>query len=80
MTLVKQKIQLCPICKSEDLAVWAGNVTGEYLCKSCGYKGAFIIEKEVSRPVIGEIRTEDGKTKSDKRHKSAGKPKRKKAR
>ncbi|MBI2040498.1 MAG: TFIIB-type zinc ribbon-containing protein [DPANN group archaeon] len=80
MTIIKKKIQLCPICKSEDLVMWAGNVTGEYLCKNCGYKGAFIIEKEVSLPVIGEARTEDEKTKSDKGHKPAGKPKRKKAR
>lgn len=37
----------CPVCKSQEIFPVAGGfVGGIYLCKSCGYRGAFILEIE----------------------------------
>ncbi len=40
------KTQFCPRCKSTDLEMYAGGVTGTIRCKKCGYMGSLIIEKD----------------------------------
>ncbi len=47
MAIIRTSIQVCPICQSENLVPWAGGISGEMLCKDCGYHGTFIIEKSV---------------------------------
>lgn len=35
----------CPVCKSQEIYAVAGGYIGQvYLCKSCGYRGSFILE------------------------------------
>jgi transposase-like protein len=35
----------CPVCKSRDIFPVAGGYMGQvYLCKSCGYRGSFVLE------------------------------------
>jgi transposase-like protein len=41
----------CPVCKSQEIFPVAGGfVGGIYLCKNCGYRGAFILEIEGAAP------------------------------
>ena len=47
MAIVRTSITICPICQSENLTPWAGGLSGEMLCKECGYHGSFVIEKSV---------------------------------
>lgn len=47
MAIIRTSIQICPVCQSENLTPWAGGLSGEMLCKDCGYHGALIIEKSV---------------------------------
>jgi transcription initiation factor TFIIIB Brf1 subunit/transcription initiation factor TFIIB len=47
MAIIRTSIQVCTICQSENLVPWAGGISGEMLCKDCGYHGTFIIEKSV---------------------------------
>ncbi len=35
----------CPVCRSSDIFwVTGGNLGQVYQCKSCGYRGTFVIE------------------------------------
>jgi hypothetical protein len=35
----------CPVCKNRDVFPVAGGYMGQvYLCKSCGYRGSFVLE------------------------------------
>jgi transposase-like protein len=35
----------CPACKSQEIYAVAGGYIGQvYLCKSCGYRGSFVLE------------------------------------
>jgi len=35
----------CPVCKSSDIFPVAGGYIGQvYLCKSCRYRGSFVLE------------------------------------
>ena len=47
MAIIRTSITVCPICQSENLVPWAGGLSGEMLCKDCGYHGSFVIEKSV---------------------------------
>jgi transposase-like protein len=41
----------CPVCKSPDIFAVAGGYIGQiYLCKSCGYRGSFVLETENGEP------------------------------
>lgn len=34
----------CPVCKNHDIFPVAGGYIGQvYLCKSCGYRGSFVL-------------------------------------
>lgn len=35
----------CPNCKSSNIFLFAGGITGSYQCKDCGYVGPIVIEK-----------------------------------
>ncbi len=43
----KIKILICPKCKSDNITLDSGGITGKYVCKNCMYTGNLIIEKEV---------------------------------
>jgi uncharacterized protein YbaR (Trm112 family) len=37
----------CPVCKSRDIFPVAGGYIGQvYLCKSCKYRGSFVLETD----------------------------------
>jgi len=37
----------CPVCKSRDIFPVAGGYIGQvYLCKSCNYRGSFVLETD----------------------------------
>jgi transposase-like protein len=37
----------CPVCKSRDIFPVAGGYMGQvYLCKSCRYRGSFVLETD----------------------------------
>jgi len=37
----------CPVCKSHDIFPVAGGYMGQvYLCKSCRYRGSFVLETD----------------------------------
>jgi transposase-like protein len=37
----------CPVCKSRDIFPVVGGYIGQvYLCKSCKYRGSFVLETE----------------------------------
>ena len=39
---------VCPDCRSTDVDFELGLITGrKYLCRDCGYVGAFILERKV---------------------------------
>ncbi len=41
----------CPQCHGTDLYYEAGLITGyKYHCKTCGYIGVFVIEREIEPP------------------------------
>lgn len=40
---------LCPKCRSGRIEMYAGFVTGSYLCKKCGYLGPLIEEISAKR-------------------------------
>ena len=42
------KIRFCPKCKSTEVNLFVGGITGKYKCKKCGYVGIFP-EKEVEK-------------------------------
>jgi len=41
----------CPSCKSQEIYAVAGGYIGQvYLCKSCGYRGSFVLEIDDAAP------------------------------
>jgi len=41
----------CPVCKSHDIFPVAGGYIGQvYLCKSCNYRGSFVLETDELDP------------------------------
>jgi transposase-like protein len=37
----------CPVCKKRDVYPVAGGYVGQiYRCKSCGYRGSFVLETD----------------------------------
>ena len=44
MTSITKKI--CPNCGTEDVTMIAGGITGNWMCKNCGYRGS-VLEKEI---------------------------------
>ena len=38
--------KICMNCGSEDVHLVAGGVTGQWVCKNCGYVGS-VLEKEI---------------------------------
>lgn len=52
------KVLECPECGRSDMDYVAGMETGKkYLCKHCGYEGAFVVER-MKTP--DELRAEEG--------------------
>ena len=45
--LKKVKIKYCPKCRTANLDMYAGLITGTYHCKKCGYFGTLVIEKSI---------------------------------
>ena len=46
----KKKVEkeiFCPKCKSADITLYMGGIFGKYKCKSCGYIGPIVVEKEL---------------------------------
>lgn len=41
---MSRKILVCPVCKSTDVELDTGGVSGKYYCKSCGYIGSYVLE------------------------------------
>lgn len=37
-------MKICPKCKSKNITLYRGGITGQYVCKDCGYIGELIIE------------------------------------
>ena len=37
---------ICPRCKSKNVTLYDGGITGKFICKKCGYIGSLIIEIE----------------------------------
>jgi len=42
------KIKKCPKCKSKNIWLDTGGITGKYKCKDCGYVGSLIISEDVT--------------------------------
>ena len=40
-------IKFCPRCKSENVEMVAGGITGTWMCRECGYSGSIFPEKEI---------------------------------
>ncbi len=41
----------CPVCKSHDIFPVAGGYIGQvYVCKSCKYRGSFVLEADDTDP------------------------------
>jgi transposase-like protein len=38
------RILVCPVCKSADITLDTGGITGKYMCKKCGYIGSVVLE------------------------------------
>ena len=38
--------KICPNCGSDDVTMVAGGITGNWMCKRCGYQGS-VLEKEI---------------------------------
>ena len=77
MAIIRTSITVCPICQSENLVPWAGGISGEMLCKDCGYHGSFVIEKSVDG---GEDKISGLGQKKDETEENPAKPKPSKAR
>jgi hypothetical protein len=45
--VVVARILVCPVCRKGRLEMYAGWVTGSYICKKCGYIGSLVIEEDV---------------------------------
>lgn len=44
------KVRTCPECGSVDIQPYMGAVLGmQYKCKTCGYIGALIVERDVEK-------------------------------
>ncbi len=39
-----KKILVCPVCKSTEITLDTGGITGKYMCKNCGYIGSVVLE------------------------------------
>ncbi len=39
--------KFCPKCKSEDVEMVAGGITGSWVCGNCGFMGTVFPEKEI---------------------------------
>ncbi len=47
------KIRTCPSCGSIDIHLHLGGTTGmKYKCKTCGYIGPLIIERDVDKKFL----------------------------
>ena len=56
------KIQMCPVCNEDALKLFVGGQTGQFECKSCGYIGPLIVEKDITPMKFntGAVVTEPG--------------------
>ena len=39
--------KFCPNCRSEEVMMVAGGITGAWMCKNCGFSGSVFPEKEI---------------------------------
>jgi hypothetical protein len=42
----------CPSCKSKNITLYAGGITGAYECGKCGYVGTLILEMPLIPKVV----------------------------
>lgn len=46
--MLPKTVKRCPECGSTNITLWVGMVIGNfYFCKSCGYRGALILEEDI---------------------------------
>ena len=45
----KSTIKYCPKCKTANLDIVSGWLTGSYHCRKCGYMGPIILEKDIDK-------------------------------
>ena len=38
------RVLVCPVCRSTDVELDTGGVSGKYYCKKCGYVGSYVLE------------------------------------
>lgn len=44
-------IKICPTCRSEEITMVTGGITGMWKCKNCGYENdIFPVRDEVIKP------------------------------
>jgi len=48
----KMRIKFCPKCKSTEIEMSSGGLTGFWNCKKCGYNGTLFPEKEINKKKI----------------------------
>jgi transposase-like protein len=51
--------KFCPKCNSEDIELVAGGVTGNYMCRNCGFSGTLFPEKEIIGGELTDMGEED---------------------
>ncbi|NCN98678.1 hypothetical protein GW923_00645 [Candidatus Pacearchaeota archaeon] len=39
--------KFCPNCKSENVELVAGGVSGTWMCRDCGFSGSLFPEKDI---------------------------------
>lgn len=47
---VLMKVQRCPKCKSREIDLHAGALTGAYHCQSCGLITPMVLEEDIEVP------------------------------
>ena len=48
------KRRLCPACMKPCLELYAGWLTGNYICRKCGYLGPLAVEEEAKKRKKGK--------------------------
>ena len=56
--------KFCPRCKSDNVKMIAGGITGSFMCRDCGYAGSIFPEKPV---IIKSMNSVKEKRKGDRK-------------
>ena len=54
--------KFCPRCKSENVKMIAGGITGSFMCENCGYAGSIFPEKEIIGRKISQLKKKRTRT------------------